>query len=87
MPTTRAAIGERTAVILRVHPSNFRIEGFTERPALGEVAALGARFDVPVVEDLGSGLLAETQGTAGEPTVRASIEAGRQRPARSAGTS
>ena len=71
-----AAIGERTAVILRVHPSNFRIEGFTERPALGEVAALGARFDVPVVEDLGSGLLAEAQGTAGEPTVRASIEAG-----------
>ena len=71
-----AAIGERTAVILRVHPSNFRIEGFTERPELREVAALGARFDVPVVEDLGSGLLAETPGTAGEPTVRASIEAG-----------
>ena len=71
-----AAIGERTAVILRVHPSNFRIEGFTERPELRDVAALGARFDVPVVEDLGSGLLAATQGTAGEPTVRASIEAG-----------
>ena len=71
-----AAIGERTAVILRVHPSNFRIEGFTERPRLEEVAGLGARFDVPVVEDLGSGLLAETPGTAGEPTVRASIEAG-----------
>ncbi len=71
-----AAIGERTAVILRVHPSNFRIEGFTERPELREVAALGARFDVPVVEDLGSGLLAATPGTAGEPTVRASIEAG-----------
>ena len=71
-----AAIGDRTAVILRVHPSNFRIEGFTERPELGEVAALGARFDVPVVEDLGSGLLASIPGTAGEPTVRASIEAG-----------
>ena len=71
-----AAIGERTAAILRVHPSNFRIEGFTERPELREVAALGARFDVPVVEDLGSGLLAATPGTAGEPTVRASIEAG-----------
>ena len=71
-----AAIGDRTAVILRVHPSNFRIEGFTERPELREVAALGARFDVAVVEDLGSGLLAATAGTAGEPTVRASIEAG-----------
>ena len=71
-----AAISDRTAVILRVHPSNFRIEGFTERPELREVAALGARFDVPVVEDLGSGLLAATPGTAGEPTVRASLEAG-----------
>ena len=71
-----AAIGDRTAVILRVHPSNFRIEGFTERPELGEIAALGDRFDVPLVEDLGSGLLAATPGTAGEPTVRASIEAG-----------
>ena len=71
-----AAIGDRTAAVLRVHPSNFRIEGFTERPELREVAALGARFDVPVVEDLGSGLLAATPGTAGEPTVRASIEAG-----------
>ena len=71
-----AAIGERTAAILRVHPSNFRIEGFTERPELRDVAALGDRFDVPVVEDLGSGLLAATPGTAGEPTVRASIEAG-----------
>ena len=71
-----AAIGARTAVILRVHPSNFRIEGFTERPRLEELAALGARFEVPVVEDLGSGLLAATPGTAGEPTVRASIEAG-----------
>ena len=71
-----AAIGDRTAAILRVHPSNFRIEGFTERPELGEVAALGARFGVPVVEDLGSGLLAASAGTAGEPTVRASLEAG-----------
>ena len=50
-----AAIGERTALILRVHPSNFRIDGFTERPALAELVALGRRFDVPVAEDLGSG--------------------------------
>ena len=71
-----AAIGDRTAMILRVHPSNFRIEGFTERPTLAAVAAVGRRFDVPVVEDLGSGHLRATAATAGEPTVRASIDAG-----------
>jgi L-seryl-tRNA(Ser) seleniumtransferase len=53
-----AAIGDRTALILRVHPSNFRIEGFTERPALEDLVALGQRFGVLVAEDLGSGLLA-----------------------------
>ncbi len=50
-----AAISERTGLILRVHPSNFRIEGFTERPALADLVALGRRFNVPVAEDLGSG--------------------------------
>src|SRR5688572_11529208 len=57
-----AAISERTAIILRVHPSNFRIEGFTERPALGELTALGHRFNVPVAEDLGSGYLGVPAG-------------------------
>jgi L-seryl-tRNA(Ser) seleniumtransferase len=52
-----AAIGERTALILRVHPSNFRIEGFTERPGLDALVDLGRRFGVPVAEDLGSGYL------------------------------
>ena len=52
-----AAISDRTALILRVHPSNFRIEGFTERPSLEELVALGRRFSVPVAEDLGSGWL------------------------------
>jgi L-seryl-tRNA(Ser) seleniumtransferase len=52
-----AAIADRTALILRVHPSNFVIQGFTERPSLDELAALGHRFNVPVVEDLGSGYL------------------------------
>jgi L-seryl-tRNA(Ser) seleniumtransferase len=50
-----AAISERTALILRVHPSNFRIEGFTERPSLGEIVDVARRFDLPVVEDVGSG--------------------------------
>ena len=71
-----AAIGDRTAVLLRVHPSNFRIEGFTERPALAELVDLGRRFDVPVVEDLGSGCLRAIAGIADEPTVGASIAAG-----------
>ena len=73
-----AAINERTAVILRVHPSNFRIEGFTERPPLDELVALGQRFKVPVVEDLGSGnlLTAQAEGGIGEPVVAASVTAG-----------
>jgi L-seryl-tRNA(Ser) seleniumtransferase len=73
-----AAISDRTAVILRVHPSNFRIEGFTERPALDELVALGRRFAIPVVEDLGSGNLLHAQAMAGigEPLVSASVTAG-----------
>jgi L-seryl-tRNA(Ser) seleniumtransferase len=73
------AIGDRTAVILRVHPSNFRIEGFTERPALDDLVKLGARLNVPVVEDLGSGHLgtiADHPLDTAEPSVRASVAAG-----------
>jgi L-seryl-tRNA(Ser) seleniumtransferase len=74
-----AAIGDRTALILRVHPSNFRIEGFTERPALAELVALGRRFEVPVAEDLGSGYLRQAVSApldASEPAVQDSIAAG-----------
>ena len=71
-----AAIGDRTAVLLRVHPSNFRIEGFTERPTLAEIASLGERSRIPVVEDLGSGCLNAIAGIDAEPTVRESIAAG-----------
>jgi L-seryl-tRNA(Ser) seleniumtransferase len=53
-----AAISDRTALILRVHPSNFRIEGFTERPRLTDLVTLGRHFNIPVAEDLGSGHLA-----------------------------
>ena len=70
-----AAIGDRTALLLRVHPSNFRIEGFTERPALAELVGLGRRFDLPVVDDLGSGHL-HALADIDEPTVRESIAAG-----------
>lgn len=76
-----AAIGERTALILRVHPSNFRIEGFAERPALPDLVAIGRRFGVAVVEDIGSGYLAnaaapDLAALAQEPDVRSSIAAG-----------
>ncbi|HAK56459.1 MAG TPA: L-seryl-tRNA(Sec) selenium transferase [Acidobacteria bacterium] len=70
------AINERTALLLRVHPSNFRIEGFTERPSLASLVAVGRRFGVPVVEDLGSGHLIDRDELPAEPTVRASVDAG-----------
>ena len=73
-----AAISDRTALILSVHPSNFRIEGFTERPEREELVALGQRFNLPVVEDLGSGnlLAGDTVADLDEPTVAACISAG-----------
>ena len=74
-----AAITERTGLILRVHPSNFQITGFTERPALEELVSLGERFGIPLAEDLGSGYLGTAAGLPpipGEPDVRASVAAG-----------
>jgi L-seryl-tRNA(Ser) seleniumtransferase len=69
-----AAIGPRTAMLLRVHPSNFRIEGFTERPPLAALVTAAHDAGVPLVEDLGSGCLLD--GLADEPTVQASLAAG-----------
>lgn len=81
-----AAISERTALLLRVHRSNFRIEGFTERPTLEELVAVGRERGLVVAEDLGSGYLglpgdAQTGARldallGGEPKVQASIAAG-----------
>jgi L-seryl-tRNA(Ser) seleniumtransferase len=71
------AINERTRLLLRVHPSNFRVTGFTERPSLDELVALGARAQIPVYEDLGSGCLTDlTAAGIAEPLARASCEAG-----------
>ncbi|MGQ0733528.1 MAG: L-seryl-tRNA(Sec) selenium transferase [Acidobacteriota bacterium] len=70
----RAAVGPRTALWLRVHPSNFRIEGFTERPELADLVGAAHDAGVPLVEDLGSGALLES--LASEPTVQASVRAG-----------
>jgi L-seryl-tRNA(Ser) seleniumtransferase len=77
-----AAISDRTALILRVHPSNFTIRGFTERPSLDALVAVGRQFSVPVVEDLGSGWLgwpdrgALPEALRNEPIVSESVAAG-----------
>jgi L-seryl-tRNA(Ser) seleniumtransferase len=72
------ALGDRTALILRAHHSNFRLVGFTTEPGLKELTDLGKRYDVPVLDDLGSGALldTETYGLGHEPTVQESLEAG-----------
>jgi L-seryl-tRNA(Ser) seleniumtransferase len=74
----RNALNERTRLLLRVHPSNFRVIGFTERPGLDEVVALGRETGVPVFEDLGSGCLVSMaeHGIPDEPPAGASIAAG-----------
>ena len=72
------AITERTKLLLRVHRSNFEITGFTEQPSLEELAALGKRRGIPVMEDLGSGDIFDlpSVGVRGEPTIAASLRAG-----------
>ena len=68
-----AAVGPETALLLRVHQSNFRVVGFTEQPSLGELALVARSHKLPLVDDLGSGALIEIGG---EPTARASLAAG-----------
>jgi L-seryl-tRNA(Ser) seleniumtransferase len=68
-----AAVGPGTALLLRVHQSNFRVVGFAEQPAVEEIAAVARRHALPLVDDLGSGVLAEL---AGEPSARESLDAG-----------
>ena len=71
------AIGDKTRLILRVHPSNFRVSGFTSRPQLSQLAKLGRERDIPVYEDLGSGCLVDMREQGfDEPLVRASLDAG-----------
>jgi L-seryl-tRNA(Ser) seleniumtransferase len=71
------AINEHTRLLLRVHPSNFQITGFAEKPSLEELAALSQRASLPLVEDLGSGCLVDLSAAGiAEPLVRHSIDAG-----------
>jgi L-seryl-tRNA(Ser) seleniumtransferase len=71
------AIHARTRLLLRVHPSNFRVVGFTEKPSLEELVELGARRSLPVMEDLGSGCMIDLAALGfDEPPARASLAAG-----------
>ncbi len=73
----RAAVGPATGMILKVHPSNFRIVGFAESPTREELVAVAADARVPVVEDVGSGLIAALPPPLDrEETVGASLRAG-----------
>ncbi|MEA3337804.1 MAG: L-seryl-tRNA(Sec) selenium transferase [Chloroflexota bacterium] len=74
----QAAIGPDTAVLLRVHSSNFRQIGFTAEVSLEDLVELGHQTDIPVIDDLGSGTLLDTIvfGLAYEPRVQDSLEAG-----------
>ncbi len=67
------AIGPQTAVLLRVHQSNFRVIGFTEQPRLEDLAGVARRHGLPLVDDLGSGALVDVGD---EPTARESLAAG-----------
>ena len=67
------AIGPETALLLRVHQSNFRVVGFTEQPRLEELAAIAHLHDLPLVDDLGSGALVDVGD---EPTARESLARG-----------
>jgi L-seryl-tRNA(Ser) seleniumtransferase len=72
------AIGPNTGALLQVHSSNYRISGFTKSVTLAELAALGKKHGLPVIDDIGSGALLDFArfGFQGEPVARASIAAG-----------
>jgi L-seryl-tRNA(Ser) seleniumtransferase len=72
------AIGPATALLLRVHQSNFRVVGFTEQPRVDELAEVARRHALPLVDDLGSGVLATNSVLLGdsEPSARDSLAAG-----------
>ena len=70
------ALGESTRAILRVHQSNFRMLGFTERPHLADLAAMAREHDLTLIDDLGSGQLIDLPALADEPTARSAVAAG-----------
>jgi L-seryl-tRNA(Ser) seleniumtransferase len=72
-----SAINEKTKILLRVHPSNFQVTGFTEKPEISELIRLGKHARLPVVEDLGSGCVVDpSRFGITEPTARESVASG-----------
>lgn len=71
-------INENTGVLLKVHTSNFKIMGFTEEVSSEEMVQLGEKYELPVMEDIGSGTLVDFSkyGFTYEPTVQSSLEKG-----------
>jgi L-seryl-tRNA(Ser) seleniumtransferase len=72
------AVGPTTGAIMRIHPSNYRVGGFTRSVPLAELVALGKKHNLPVIDDVGSGALIDFGrfGFTGEPVVRESVAAG-----------
>ena len=71
------AITAETRLLMKVHPSNFHVSGFTGRPSLEELVMLGREMGIPVYEDLGSGCMVDLAPYGiSEPTAQASLEAG-----------
>lgn len=72
------AINENTALLLKVHTSNFKFVGFWSEVKIEELKALGLKYGIPVMEDLGSGVLVDLEkfGLPPEPTVQSSVKAG-----------
>jgi L-seryl-tRNA(Ser) seleniumtransferase len=78
LPDYEQAITSETAILLKVHPSNFRITGFTHEVPLTDLVALGRRYGLKIIEDLGSGCLVDLSkyGLEKEPTVQETLKAG-----------
>jgi L-seryl-tRNA(Ser) seleniumtransferase len=72
------AINPNTALLMRVHHSNYKVIGFTESASLEELVALGRKHNLPVIDDVGSGQLADLSGLGfqDEPLIRTSVAAG-----------
>ncbi|HJY33002.1 MAG TPA: L-seryl-tRNA(Sec) selenium transferase, partial [Actinomycetota bacterium] len=73
----RSALSDKTALILKVHPSNYRVVGFASTPSAKDLAGIARRAKIPFLYDLGSGLLEQVPGAAaGEPSARDALADG-----------
>jgi len=72
------ALGSSTGLLLKVHPSNYRVLGFHREVEVEELVALGRKFSIPVMQDLGSGCLMnlDAAGLSSEPTVQKAVQSG-----------